>query len=88
MDQELIDQRLKALKELESCIDQIDPKTFDRDRSLQEIADGIKDTTDQLESINQSLKTMIVIQMTAEPMRTDSEIINRNYIHLQKTGLI
>ena len=88
MDRELRDQRLKALKELESCIEQIDPKTFDRDRSLQEIAQGLEEQNVQLQSISEALKTMIVISLTPEPMRSQPEVIDRNYILYQKKGLI
>lgn len=79
---------LKAITELEDLLDHIDPKTFGRDSSLKQLADGLVDTNDQLENISTSLKTLVVILTTPEKMRTDIEVIHRNYIHLQKSGLI
>lgn len=84
MDQELIEQRLKALKDLESCIDQIDPKTFDRDRSLQEIAQALEEQNDHLQSLTEMVRNLTVILAIPEKERWNLDVQKNYYEHMKQ----
>ena len=79
---------LKAVEELESFVSDMNPETFNRDNSLKEIAQGLREQNDQLESLTKLIRQLIVIQCIPHKSRWDMQV-QKNYLEaLEGEGLI